>query len=395
LVALAAVAAGATHLAAQGGPGTVAGVLRRGSLTGPPVAGRWVVLHQVNAASGGPIDSTRTDAAGRWRLRTAHVDTLAIYVASALHDGLAYFSAPLPVVAGSTTTALPLVVYDTSSTGPRVSVRRRFVTIARPKPDGSREVLEILELDNPGRATRIAPDTLQPTWAGAIPPAALDFEVQQSDFSADAVLRRGGDVQLFGPVQPDRTHQLSYRYVLSGATHRRAGRPARGHPRHGRRAAAARRRHGDGRRAPLRDLPGRLPRLRRRRLDHVPRRAVSRGEPAAVPDRRGGPGARGGIVGGAAASSARGGRRSASRRLIADALRPAAPRRSLHAHRERGTRKPVKVRHGPATVTGMLFRAGRHWETGKAPAGSPEVRRPRRSRHLLSLAGGMVALATH
>lgn len=194
-------------------------MLRHDSPSGPPVAGRWVVLHQVNAAGGGPIDSTRTDAGGRWRLRAAHVDSMAIYVASALYAGLAYFSSPLHVVAGRITAAAALVVYDTSSAGPPVRVRRRFVTIAGAKSDGSRDVLEILELQNPGRATRIAPDTLQPTWAGAIPAAALDFEMQQSDFSADAVLRRGGDVLLFGPVQPDHTHQLSYRYVLSGEVH--------------------------------------------------------------------------------------------------------------------------------------------------------------------------------
>jgi hypothetical protein len=194
-------------------------VLRRASLTGAPVADRWVVLHQVNAAGGGPIDSARTDAAGHWRLRAARVDTTAIYVASALYAGLAYFSPPLPVVAGSSTVALPLVVYDTSSTGPAVHVRRRFVTFARAKTDGSHEALEILELENPGRDTRIAPDTLQPTWAGAIPPGVLGFEPQQSDFSADAILQRGGDVQLFGPVQPDHAHQLSYRYVVPGTTH--------------------------------------------------------------------------------------------------------------------------------------------------------------------------------
>jgi hypothetical protein len=94
-------------------------------------------------------------------------------------------------------------------------VERRLVTIARPGDDGSREVLEILELRNPGRATRIAPDTLQPTWSGALPAAALQFEVQQSDFSAEAVLQRGAEVVLYGPVQPDHGHQLSYRYVLS------------------------------------------------------------------------------------------------------------------------------------------------------------------------------------
>ena len=128
-----------------------------------------MVLHQVTQGGGGPVDSVRTDASGRWRLRARRVDTLAIYIASALHDGLAYFSAPLRVQAGKAATADPLVVYDTSSGGPGIELQRRLVTIARAGTDGSREVLELLELVHGGRTTRVAPDTLQPVWTGAIP----------------------------------------------------------------------------------------------------------------------------------------------------------------------------------------------------------------------------------
>lgn len=200
------------HLAAQAG--TVSGVLRRGGPDGAPLAGRWVVLHQVTRGGGGPVDSVRSDAGGRWRLRAAHVDTLAIYIASALHDGLAYFSAPLRVEAGKAATAGPLVVYDTSSAGPGVELKRRLITIASPGSDGSREVLELLELTHGGRTTRVAPDTLRPVWTGAIPGGAIQFEVQAGDFSPDAVVQRSDSVFLFAPLQPGDGRQLSYRYVL-------------------------------------------------------------------------------------------------------------------------------------------------------------------------------------
>ena len=211
------------ELAAQGGAGaagTVSGVLRHGGPDGAPLAGRWVVLHQVTQGGGGPVDSTRTDAGGRWRLRAPRVDTLAIYIASTLHDGLAYFSAPLHVLAGKAATADPLVVYDTSSGGPGIALQRRLVTIARAGTDGSREVLELLELVHGGRTTRVAPDTIQPVWTGAIPAGAVQFEVQTGDFSPDAVTQRGDNVLLFAPLQPGHSRQLSYRYVLpaSGAT---------------------------------------------------------------------------------------------------------------------------------------------------------------------------------
>ena len=204
------------RLAAQAG--TVSGVLRRGGTDGAPLAGRWVVLHQVTRGGGGPVDSVRSDAGGRWRLRAPRVDTLAIYIASALHDGLAYFSAPLRVEAGKAATAGPLVVYDTSSGGPGIELRRRLITIASPGSDGSREVLELLELTHGGRTTRVAPDTLRPVWTGAIPGGAIQFEVQAGDFSPDAVVQRGDSVLLFAPLQPGDGRQLSYRYVLPASS---------------------------------------------------------------------------------------------------------------------------------------------------------------------------------
>lgn len=209
-----------SDLASQGGAGggTVSGVLRRGGPDGAPLAGRWVVLHQVTAGGGGPVDSIRTDAGGHWLLRARQVDTLAIYIASALHDGLAYFSPPLRVQAGAAVAAGPLVVYDTSSGGPAIVLQRRLVTIAAAGKDGSREVLELLELGHEGRTTRVATDTVRPVWSVTIPPAAVQFEVQQGDFSPDAVMRRADSVQLFAPVQPGRNRQLSYRYVLPASS---------------------------------------------------------------------------------------------------------------------------------------------------------------------------------
>lgn len=198
---------------------TVSGRVVLGGTAGRPVAGRFVVLHQVTMGDGGPLDSVRTDAGGRWRLRIPHVDSTAIYVVSAEHDSLAYFSQPLHVQVGRETTAEPLVLWDTSSTGAPIILRRRLLTIASAKAkDGSREVLEILELENPGRTTRVPNDTLRPTWTGEIPPGALEFQVQPGDFSPDAVVRRGDRISLFGPLQPEGARQLSYRYVLGRST---------------------------------------------------------------------------------------------------------------------------------------------------------------------------------
>jgi hypothetical protein len=181
-----------------------------------------VVLHQVSMGGGGqPIDSTRTDAGGRYTLTIRQSDSAAIYVVSSWRAGIAYFSEP---IAPGHSSVRPLYVYDTSSTGPAVRVQRRLVTVAKQKRDGSRDVLELVELENPGAATRVARDTLRPTWAGAIPPEAIQFRVGQGDVSPQVVTRRGDSVAVYGPLPPGERKQLSYTYVLS-ATVRRVSLP--------------------------------------------------------------------------------------------------------------------------------------------------------------------------
>ena len=184
---------------------------------GRPLARARVVLHQVSVGGdGGPIDSTSTDAQGRYTLTIRRPDSTAMYVVSSRHAGIAYFSEP--VVPGRPLRAL--YVFDTSSAGPAVRVARRLVTVAKIKRDGSRDVLELVELENPGPATRVAVDTLRPAWGGAIPAAAIQFQVGKGDLSPQAVALRGDSVAVFGPIPPSERKQLSYMYVLPATARR-------------------------------------------------------------------------------------------------------------------------------------------------------------------------------
>jgi len=195
----------------------VTGRVVHGGPNGRPLARAWVVLHRVTmGGAGGPIDSSRTDGRGDFTFSVSRPDTSAIYVVSSWYDGIAYFSEPV-TVSRPRTSLRPLLVYDTTSTGPGVQVGRRLLTVAKQKPDGARDVLELLELRNPGRSTRIAADTLQPTWTGAIPGEAIQFQVAQGDLSPQAVTQRGDSVAVFGPIPPGDPKQLSYAYVLPGS----------------------------------------------------------------------------------------------------------------------------------------------------------------------------------
>ena len=62
-----------------------------------PVMGAWVVLHRVGSDGAGPLDSIKSDARGRFSfgyVRTGSTD--AVYFVSAMYDGIAYFTPPLP-----------------------------------------------------------------------------------------------------------------------------------------------------------------------------------------------------------------------------------------------------------------------------------------------------------
>lgn len=197
---------------------TLAGAVTLGHAHPSPLSGGTVVLHRVTMIAQGPIDSTRLDARGRYRLRIASVDSTATYLISVFHAGVGYFSQAIRPTRASGTATLSvdtLRVYDTQIAGPPLGVQRRLVSIAAPKADGSREVLEVLELSNPGEKTRIAADTLHPVWTGALPAGALQFQVGQGDFSNDAVSRHGDTVALFGAVQPGNGRELAYSYLIA------------------------------------------------------------------------------------------------------------------------------------------------------------------------------------
>jgi len=199
---------------------TVSGRVLLGGRDSVPLRGNRVVLHRVTRESAGPMDSVLTDAAGRYRIQlarpraTADSGAGAVYVVSTWHDSLAYFSLPINVQGRTAVTVEDLVVYATTKGTPPIDLARRLVTLGLPGADGTREVLEILELQNTGLSTRITDDTLVPTWSGAIPPGAIQFQAGQGDISPEAIKRVGDRVFVLGAIPPGQSKQLTYGYVL-------------------------------------------------------------------------------------------------------------------------------------------------------------------------------------
>jgi len=197
---------------------SVSGRVLRGGRDTVPLANAWVVLHRLARDAAGPIDSVRSDARGRYRVTLRRPDSTSAYAVSVWFDSIAYFSLPLNVTGRPAVHVEDLIAFPTTSTGPPVHLARRLATVARAGDDGGREVLEILELQNTGVATRVTSDTLAPTWAGRLPAGAGQFRGGQGDVSSDAMQFRHDSVIVFAPIPPGPVKQISYGYSLPAGT---------------------------------------------------------------------------------------------------------------------------------------------------------------------------------
>ncbi|MEI6740218.1 MAG: hypothetical protein WCK74_07895 [Gemmatimonadaceae bacterium] len=208
--------------AAAPAPRTVDGRVRRPSRTGGDstgmagVANVWVTLHRVGKAAAGPIDSVRSDAAGRYHLSyrlSGEAD--AVYFASVSWNGIAYFTAPLKSVAARGDEA-EITVFDTTSQMHPLTVKGRHLIIGSVDSTAKRTVIEVFELSNDSLKTLVTREGAAPTptWSVAIPQAATDVRVTEGDISADAFTSQPGRVSVFAPIAPG-LKQIAFSYRMA------------------------------------------------------------------------------------------------------------------------------------------------------------------------------------
>ena len=184
-----------------------------GLKTDVPIAGVMVTLHRVGTDSSGPVDSIRTDAAGRYALHyTRPVTDEAVYFAAAVYRGIAYFSTPLKSQR-ATGEEGEITVFDTTSHAVDLHVRGHHVVVSGPRPDGLRNVVEVWELSNDTTVTVVGRDSLTPVWTARLPGAATNFAGGEGDVSPGAFAIRGDRVALLAPFGPG-IKQISYSYTL-------------------------------------------------------------------------------------------------------------------------------------------------------------------------------------
>ncbi|HEY2850847.1 MAG TPA: hypothetical protein VGI97_13275 [Gemmatimonadaceae bacterium] len=215
-LALFAGAAGAqaAHTAPAGSPREARGTVHRVTNKGDaPLPGAWVVLHRVGSDLAAPVDSVRTDHAGRFAFRyTATGDTSALYFIASSYAGIAYFTPPLkkPVVADGDA---DLLVYDTTSRPIPITVRGRHVIVTAPDTGKGRLVIEVFELSNDTSVTRVAGTPERATFTTPLPEGATKAVAADGDIPAEAVKFENGRVLVFSPIAPG-VKQLSFHYRI-------------------------------------------------------------------------------------------------------------------------------------------------------------------------------------
>lgn len=178
-----------------------------------PLRNWWVVLHRIGKDLAAPVDSMRTDGAGRFVMRyRATGDTSALYFIATSYAGIAYFTPPLkkPVVDGGDA---DLLVYDTTSGPVPISVRGRHVIVTAPDTGKGRAVIEVYEISNDTSLTRVAGVPETPTFETTLPDGATNAIATDGDIPADAVKFVNGRVQVFSPIAPG-IKQLSFHYRI-------------------------------------------------------------------------------------------------------------------------------------------------------------------------------------
>ena len=177
------------------------------------LAGAEIVAHRIAMREQGPLDSLRADARGAFRFRIAKPDTGSMYVVSTRYAGIGYFSEPFSVKDRAGADTIRLAVYDTATAGAPLDVAVRHLVISAPGGDGSRDVLDIVQVGNPGETTRVPRDSTTPTWHMKLPRGIAGFRVGEGEVPNSAVVQAGDSIVVSAPFPPG-LKQVVITYVV-------------------------------------------------------------------------------------------------------------------------------------------------------------------------------------
>ena len=197
---------------------SVDGTVQLGMRIGPqPVANQWVVVHRIASdsagnVSGGPLDSARTDARGRYRIRYPRFGEQATYIAITNYKGVSYISTPFtrPVTTGDDAT---IMVFDIAAPPYPIKVAGRHFVITAPDTGDRRRIVEVYELMNDSVHTVLGTEA-NPVWRAPIPANAKDVQINPvGDISPAMTKIEPNELKVFSPISPG-LRQISFSYSL-------------------------------------------------------------------------------------------------------------------------------------------------------------------------------------
>jgi hypothetical protein len=136
----------------------------------------------------------------------------AVYFASSMFGGVAYFTAPLPP-RDAVGDDGEITVFDTTSAPVPVHTRGRHLVVSASAVDGRRTLVEVFELSNDTTVTAVSGPRGRATWSTPLAPNGTDFQVGQGDIGNNAVQFRDGRVLVYASFSPG-IRQIAFSYSI-------------------------------------------------------------------------------------------------------------------------------------------------------------------------------------
>ncbi|MEJ2482875.1 MAG: hypothetical protein P8049_07110 [Gemmatimonadota bacterium] len=176
-----------------------------------------VRLHRITSISGQVVDSTRADAAGRFRFTIEEAENPEVlYAAAVTRGGVSYFG-PIIHAGMDPPGDYAIYVYEVESVDEPVTgnpVRLRHVVVS-PAASGLLQVGEVVDVEGtPGRALRTT-DRSIPVWSMALPRGFQAFEPIEGGIPPESISEAAGRVEARTPLPPQGV-RIAFGYFIEG-----------------------------------------------------------------------------------------------------------------------------------------------------------------------------------
>ena len=195
---------------------TVNGVVISG-LDSSSVAGVSVLMHRITADAGEVVDSTATDASGRFSFSmNGSDDPSALFAAGALNDGVNYFG-PAMHAGMELPDTYTIVVHETETIDGTLADSRIMLrhVVVSPTAHGLVQITEVIDVAGvPGRALATA-SVVDPIWAIDLPAGIESWTPVAGGLPAEAVSLVGNRVEVRAKLPPTGM-RVAYAYFREG-----------------------------------------------------------------------------------------------------------------------------------------------------------------------------------